>query len=154
MGRLVATHADVAFVDTDALVEERAGRSIAAIFTTDGEDAFRRAEVQAVRDAAATEGPAVIATGGGAVLDVENVHVMRQTGVVVWLDAPAEVLAARVGADVSRPLASDPGAFQRLASERRRAYELAAHHRLEIAEQDVDETARRLTELWESGPWS
>src|SRR5215470_5572891 len=86
VGRRLAQRLGRAFVDTDQLVEERAGKRVAAIFADDGEPAFRGLERTAVADAAARAG-AVIAVGGGAVLDPENVRVLRAAGVLVHLTA-------------------------------------------------------------------
>ena len=75
--------------------------------------------------------PLVIACGGGTVLDPDNRRRLRDAGVVVWLRAPVEVLAARVGDGASRPLlAGDPrGALARLAAAREAAYEATARRR-------------------------
>src|SRR5450432_3368195 len=70
-------------VDTDEIVENLAGASIADVFERDGEAAFRALERQAVADACAARVPAVIAAGGGAVLDAENRKHMRAAGTVV-----------------------------------------------------------------------
>lgn len=97
------------FVDTDALVERKAGRSIAEIFAQEGEKTFRLLESEAVREAASRR-RAVIATGGGAVLSPENVGVLRANGVLVFLHATADVLYKRVCHETHRPLlrVSDP----------------------------------------------
>lgn len=116
-------------VDTDELVVDVAGMSIPEIFEREGERAFRALEAAAVRQAAATPG-AVVACGGGTVLDPANVHVLRSAGVVVYLQVPAEVAAARVGDGRGRPVLSGADPAARLAAvidERREAYERAAH---------------------------
>src|SRR4249920_2152552 len=84
VGRRLAKRLGRAFVDTDQLVEARAGKTIAAIFAEDGEAAFRVLERDAV-DTAAARGEAVIAVGGGAVLDAANVARLRAAGVLVCL---------------------------------------------------------------------
>ena len=85
VGRRLAHRLGRAFVDTDQLVEERAGKRVAAIFADDGEAAFRSLERTAVAVAVA-RGGAVIAVGGGAVLDAENVRRLREAGVLVTSD--------------------------------------------------------------------
>src|SRR5437867_10183399 len=89
VGRRLARRLGRAFVDTDAMVEARAGKPVAAVFTDEGEPAFRRLERDAVADAAAS-GEAVVAVGGGAVLDPVNVATLRAAGVVICLTARPE----------------------------------------------------------------
>jgi shikimate kinase len=117
------------FIDTDELVETRAGAPVADVFVRDGEAAFRDIERGAIADACATPTPTVIAVGGGAVVDADNRERMRDTGFVVWLRAPAAQLAKRVGDGRSRPLlnADREATLERLNTERRSAYEAAAH---------------------------
>ena len=103
------------FVDTDRLVEATAGQPIATIFTERGEQAFRALEAPIVTAAisAAEERPCVLALGGGAVLSAEVRAALRRLTHVVWLDAPADELWARVaGAGTQeRPLAGNRQAF-------------------------------------------
>src|SRR5258708_15535159 len=80
VGRRLAARLGRVFVDTDQLVEREAGKSVAAIFADDGEPAFRARERDAVATAAARR-DAVIAVGGGAVLDATNVARLRRAGV-------------------------------------------------------------------------
>lgn len=101
------------FVDTDALVERKAGRSIAEIFAQEGERTFRLLESEAVREAASRRG-AVIATGGGAVLSPENREVLRSSGIVVFLNASADVLYRRVLHETHRPLLRVPDPVGRI----------------------------------------
>ena len=86
------------FVDTDAVVEERCGKTIAELFSEQGEAAFRRLEAEVIADAAKDAGQ-VLSVGGGAVMLAENVTHLREAGVIVWLTAPAEVLGDRIDAD-------------------------------------------------------
>jgi shikimate kinase len=129
VGKRCAKRLQRAFVDTDEVVETVAGAPVSEIFSRDGEAAFRALERTAVADACASPVPAVIAVGGGAVLDPENRRRLRDAGVVVWLHAPVEQLARRVGDARSRPLlAGDAAAtLRRLDALRRPAYEAAAH---------------------------
>ena len=101
LGRELATRLNRPFVDTDALVRERTGRSPAAIISEDGETAFRVHEAAALAEL--PEG-SVVATGGGAVEDPVNRWRLWQHGRVVWLDAPDATLASRVAVTEDRPL--------------------------------------------------
>ena len=97
----------MAFVDTDALIEEREGMRVAALFESRGEDAFRRLEAALVRELCRQKG-LVVAMGGGAVLDRENLRLMKESGRVVLLDVPPEVIEARLEGDQTRPLLNLP----------------------------------------------
>ena len=144
VGRHIAAITDRGFVDVDALVEERAGKSIASIFEEHGEAAFREMEGAEIRRLSAESAPGVsgrvIATGGGAVLDRAGVEAMRRSGVVAWLDAPAGVLAGRIGGE-DRPLLEGSDIASRLAKIRAGRHSLsrqAAHYRID-ADRPVDE---------------
>ena len=102
VGRLVADRLGVPFRDTDADIEQRAGKPIPEIFVDDGEPAFRALEVEAV--AAGLAGfPGVLALGGGAVLNEATQH--RLAGhTVVYLAVSAAEAAGRVGLNRDRPL--------------------------------------------------
>lgn len=123
VGRLLAAALGRPFLDTDRVVEQRAGRSVSRIFSEDGEEAFRRLEMEAVAEASACRG-FVIATGGGVVLRRENMERLRKAGVVVALDADPRAILARVRKAEDRPLLrGDPaGRLIRLYQERAPLY--------------------------------
>jgi shikimate kinase / 3-dehydroquinate synthase len=107
VGRLVAERLGRPFVDTDELVERATGRTPAQLIEEQGEPAFRALERAAVTEACAIDG-AIIASGGGAILDPLNRWAFKEHGLRVRLDAPVDVLAARLWATpVSRPLLGD-----------------------------------------------
>jgi shikimate kinase len=148
VGRRLARRLGRAFVDTDAMVEARAGKPVAAIFTDEGEPAFRRLERDAVADAAAS-GEAVVAVGGGAVLDPANVAALRAAGVMICLTARPETILARIGGGTARPLLAgdDPRtAVERLLGERRGAYAAAADLTLDTSDLSVDEIVEEIRE--------
>ncbi len=130
------------WIDIDELAVAIAGRPFDDIWA-DGEHVFRAFERQAIADAVARPHPAVISCGGGAVVDPDNRRVLREHGIVVWLRANPETLAARVGDGEGRPLlAGDPvGALRRLAAARAPAYEAAAHVVVDTDERSVDDIA-------------
>jgi shikimate kinase len=101
------------------------GITIEEIFRRRGEGAFREAEWRALH-ALESSGPAVVATGGGLFLGVENRRIVRRLGRSVWLDVPLEVAAARVGRTAGRPLwGQDPLTLRALFERRRASYALA-----------------------------
>jgi shikimate kinase/3-dehydroquinate synthase len=130
VGRRLARRHGAAFVDLDARIESVAGRPIPAIFADEGEAGFRARERDAVAGLGAPD-PArsltrVIATGGGTPLDPRNRWRLYRGRLVVWLDGPPEMLAARLRrSPVSRPLLAgrDPeSAVAALADARERFY--------------------------------
>ncbi len=157
VGRRLAQRLGRAFVDTDHLVEERAGKRVAAIFADDGETAFRALERDAVNEAARRTGT-VISVGGGAVLDPANVAALREAGVLVHLTASPDVILARVGDPRSRPLlADDPhGTVTRLLAERSPAYAAAADVTIDTSNRSAEEVVEDIqqalgrSERWKS----
>lgn len=123
VGKLVAERSGRRFVDTDALAVERAGCSIAELFATRGEGAFRELERSIVAEVSQGAGQ-VVATGGGVVLDGRNVDALRRDGCVFFLDRPLEKLLATE----DRPLSRTPEAVHRLYDERLPLYRAAADH--------------------------
>jgi shikimate kinase len=129
VGRLAAKRLQAAFVDTDALIENREG-PLAEIFATRGEEAFRGIERDVVVEAleSALRQPCVVALGGGAVLSGDVREALGRLSHVVWITAPADVLWARAqgAARRDRPLAQDRQAFGRLFDERNDLYRRVA----------------------------
>ena len=144
VGRLLAHVLDRPFVDTDAVVEQEAGTSVAQIFATAGERRFRALEAAAVRKVAALRGQ-VVAVGGGAVLDPANVTQLRSTGDLVLLDGDPITLSQRVGDAASRPLLSgEADTAARLATlraTRAAAYSAAAAHVVDTTDRQPEEVA-------------
>jgi 3-dehydroquinate synthase len=94
-GRLAADRLGFTFVDTDALIEERAGQRIAELFANDGEERFRDLESEVLHEALAGR-RRVIATGGGAVLRPANREAIRRQALVVCLEARPETIVTRL----------------------------------------------------------
>lgn len=114
VGRRLARRLGYDFVDTDEVIEKRAGRSIPAIFAADGEAAFRALEKSTVASLDLAR-PTVVATGGGTFLDADNRAALHRLGPVVCLVTSPEVILERVSRSDKRPLASGPDAAERLA---------------------------------------
>ena len=125
VGRLLARHLNVPHIDTGAMIVERTGRSIAEIFASDGEAAFRQLEARAVADALERE--AVISLGGGAVV-TEAVRNRLGGHTVVYINATHDELLRRTGSQTHRPLLlEDPSAVLcRLREEREPYYRAVA----------------------------
>jgi shikimate kinase len=127
VGRELAGRWGVPFVDLDERIERASGASVAEIFRRDGEAAFRAREAATLVDASVVD-PSVVACGGGVVLEPANRVTLRNTGVVVFLNAPLDVLRARIRPAAERPLIQQDGDLERLLAEREPLYrEFAAH---------------------------
>jgi len=96
VGRLVAARMGWPFADSDHEIVARTGKPIARIFSEHGEPHFRALERVAIAAIAAAPGPAVIATGGGALVDETNCRVLKAAGLVVCLRARPEIIASRL----------------------------------------------------------
>ncbi len=151
VGRRLAERLGRPLIDTDALVVERDGRSVSDIFSEESETAFRAKEAEAVVEAAAVPG-AVIATGGGVVLDPRNVEALRSSGQVIYLRASAAVAAARLGSGEGRPLLEGTPLGNRIAQlieDRQDLYRRAAHYELN-ADGKLEDVVDALVEVWEA----
>lgn len=104
IGRYIAKDMGWRFIDMDAYVESQIGCTISQFFADKGEDEFRKAEAQALKNLATVHN-VVIATGGGAPCHFDNIDVMRAAGLTIYIKVEPEVLAARLkDAKNQRPL--------------------------------------------------
>jgi shikimate kinase len=106
VGRLLARRLGRRFIDLDREIERAAGMSVAEIFVRFGEPDFRARE-QAILEQMSRLDDAVVATGGGAVLDERSRATMRASGRVVCLSADVATILERVGGGADRPLLAD-----------------------------------------------
>lgn len=122
IGVLLAKELNAPFVDLDDDVEAAAGRTIAEVFESDGEQRFRDLEHAALTRRVDAGGSVVVALGGGAFTFARNRDVMQGRGTSVWLDCPFETALRRVAGFAHRPLAKDPEKFRALFETRRGEY--------------------------------
>src|SRR5690606_10857474 len=113
VGRRLAEATGRHFLDADEEIERRTGVRIDVIFDIEGEAGFRLREARILDELTRLKG-IVLATGGGAVLDPENRARLSSNGSVVYLSAPAAVLARRTERDRVRPLLQAPDRRQRI----------------------------------------
>lgn len=149
VGRLIAAQLGWRFVDTDRLIEQRTGQSVAAIFAEQGEAAFRARERQLCREIGGWR-RMVVATGGGIVLDPANREALIMAGLAVCLDAPVEEIARRLEHSRARPLLAGPDRLARirdLLAARAEAY-AALPYRVNVAGREAREVAGEIILLW------
>jgi len=126
VGRRLAEQLHVEFVDMDRVIEKKAGESVASLFTSKGEPAFRRLESQVAEELSRLD-KTVISTGGGALLDPKNREHFQKNGILVCLTAKTATLLDRLSNDVTRPLLAGENVEQRmnrLMKERESVYAL------------------------------
>jgi shikimate kinase/3-dehydroquinate synthase len=158
VGREVAQRLGRPFVDMDAEIEARAGKSIPRIFAEDGEAAFRHMEAALCRELSARQGLCperdeglVIATGGGTLVDPANRALMTKHGTVVCLTCDADEILRRVneGGNPKRPLlgvADVRAEIERLLAARREAYAAIPWH-IDTTDLSVAEVAAQVVEI-------
>ena len=110
--------------DLDELIETREQRTIAEIFSADGEAEFRKMERKLLQELRPRR-QVVVATGGGTFADSASRALIAGDGASVWLDVSFETVVERLPSDGTRPLASDRATMQALWNARRPAYSLA-----------------------------
>lgn len=148
VGRRVADSLGFAFIDTDQIAAELAGKPIPEIFAQDGEGRFREWESEALRRCARLERQ-VIATGGGIVTRPENRDLLRQAGYVIWLKADPEVVHRRVARNHDRPLLQTPdpqATIRDLLNARLPLYRACAQEEVNTGDLTLEETAHGITE--------
>jgi len=158
IGRLLAGNLGWPLVDTDTLIQERAGKSIKEIVAAGGWPEFRRLEREVIADVAAQDRQ-VISAGGGAILDEVNRKALRAGGRVVLLTAAPEVVWQRMKADpktlAERPNLTDAGGIaevRKVLAEREAAYQAAGHYAVPTDRWSPDAAAARILEWFkESG---
>lgn len=151
VGRELHQRLGYPLIDMDQVIEERAGKSIPAIFAESGETSFREMETSLLREIIQNAGSErrIISTGGGIVGSAENRTLLKHLGYVVWLSAPIDVILERTGKNRNRPLlqTDDPAEKIRLLMDQRKPlYEEVAHLKLDTSGLDFSELATGILE--------
>jgi shikimate kinase len=149
VGKILAEKLGKEFLELDALIEKMAGKSIPAIFRDEGETAFRELEIAVTREVSARKN-AVIACGGGIVLNKINIDRLKQECVIVCLAASPGVILKRTSADKDgRPLlavADRVRQVKELMNYRLPYYERSADITVNTSRLKLDTVARRIIE--------
>jgi shikimate kinase len=104
IGKAIAKRLGRPFLDTDTLIEDEAGVTISTIFAERGESQFRMLERDVIDRVCKQQQAAVVATGGGAMVNEENVQRLKESGTVICLTATPEIIFSRVRGNEDRPL--------------------------------------------------
>ena len=157
-GKALAEQLSLSFVDTDDLIEKRAGKSIACIFKDDGEPAFRKLEADVVADTCKSEG-VIVSLGGGVVMNPKNVENVRQSCFVVLLTADVETILKRMEGDpataANRPALTDMDKrreVEHLLSARKDAYHAAADIQIDTSDQTIEAVVSEIADSFRSQP--
>ena len=153
VGKKLAARLQMRFVDTDDLIEERNGTSINDIVKSQGWDHFRRLEKSIIEEISKGD-HLIIAPGGGAVLDADNVMALRRNGFIIWLKADQQALLKRMDQDpetyTRRPTLTGKGTLEELEemiSLREPFYERASEIQLDTSMLDVDAVVENILAL-------
>ncbi|WP_395024097.1 shikimate kinase [Comamonas odontotermitis] len=148
IGRQLARHWGVEFVDSDLVLERRLGCSIKDFFAAHGEQAFRDAEAEVLAELARGPTACVLSTGGGAVLRAENREVLHENTTVFYLQSSPEDIARRLRNDTSRPLLQGEDPLKRLRdllAVRAPLYEETAHFVIDTVRCSTAQVVRKVT---------
>ena len=146
IGKRLAYALGKKFIDTDKDIENVTGMTISQIFAKHGEVRFRSEEKLAISKACSSNN-AVIATGGGAVLDEENVQRMRKTGRIICLTARPEVIQRRVKRRDNRPLLHRDKSLDRimgLLSQREPYYKECSEAFFDTSDEEHEEVVNKI----------
>lgn len=150
IGKKLAESKGYQFVDTDKLILEKAGKTIAEIVEQHGWDYFRQLETDVLKSI--MQDKTVVSTGGGLVLAQENQQIMRNNGTVIYLNAKPEVLVKRLAAEPQadqRPSLTGKSLIdeiEEVMQQREPIYRKTAHHIIDAA-QPIDDIIAQLNDL-------
>jgi shikimate dehydrogenase len=149
IGKALAKKLEKTFLDTDALIEKKAGKTIARIFEENGEPAFRQIEREVI-DGISNAGGQVIACGGGVVLNLSNVQALKNNAVVIYLRASPSAIHKRVSTGRNkRPLLAGKDGMQKieaLLGARLPLYESAADMLIDTSRTGIESCAEEIIE--------
>lgn len=156
VGGRLAAHLGMRFVDIDHLIEERHGARISDMVKSHGWDHFRAIEKRVIKEISRLD-HLIIAPGGGAVLDVNNIMALRRRGIMIWLKASPEVLIKRIDNDPhtihQRPPLTQKESFEEIEevlTYRGPFYEWASEIQIDTSTLKIEEVAGKiLSTIWE-----
>ena len=157
VGKVLAEKLQVPFCDTDALISRRTGKSVRQIVAEQGWEGFRREERIVIKGLSFMKG-SVIALGGGAVMNPENLEILNGKGVFVWLAADAATIVARIQQDAAkdsqRPLLTNTDAeaeMETLLKEREPIYRMIADKTVDTTDRAIEAIADEIFMLMTGG---
>ena len=159
VGQRLAAALNWSFVDADAEIERDQGMSIQDIVQQQGWEAFRKMEQTVIAKLCRLR-EYVVATGGGVVLDDQNVHRMKRSGILIWLRATPDTIERRMAADPntnrSRPALTAQGILNEIEETlwiRNPLYANAMDFWIDTDEAAVDDIGQRILDILNSDKW-
>ena len=150
IGRQLAQQLNMDFVDSDAVIEERAGADISWIFDLEGEEGIRKREERIINELTQLQG-VVLSTGGGAVMSKENRNYLSARGIVIYLETSVDKQYQRTQRDKKRPLLQGTDnprqVLEDLAKVRNPLYEEIADITLPTDEQNAKVMVNQIVDL-------
>lgn len=148
VGKHIAKQLNMRFISTDDVIEEREKRPIAEIFEKSGEPYFRKVERQVVKEASELEN-AVIAAGGGVMLNEENVLNLKKKGTIACLNATPEIIYERTKKYKSRPLLNVDNPILKIKGllEYRKPFYAKADYQIDTSNKTVQEVVKEVIAL-------
>jgi shikimate kinase len=152
IGRTLAKKLRRRFVDLDRVIERAEGRKVREIFEHKGEAYFRQLEKQALAEVLEKNNQ-IIATGGGVILDDQNLQILREKALLIGLSAEMDVLLARAGDATKRPLLQGNNRRERIEDllRQRAARYAQAHVTIDTSNLTVDQVVKKIMGMLEVG---
>ena len=152
VGKLLAKTMDMKFVDIDKVIESQEKKSINDIFQKKGQIYFRDLEREVISQES-LKNDCVIATGGGSILDNENIKRLKETSFIVFLNANIECLYLRLKDNTTRPILNDvedkKKVIEELLEKRKFFYQISADYIIDINEKtNIYETVDKIKEVY------
>ena len=150
IGKLLAEKLNMKYVDMDDIIEEKEKISITEIFATQGEPYFRKVESEVAKEIAEKQG-LVVATGGGVVLNPENIKMLEKTGVGICLSASAETIYNRVKHETHRPLLQVKDPLKKIVDllKYRAPYYARVSHQIDTTAMSIPKIVERIIKIVE-----
>ncbi|MCF6148063.1 MAG: shikimate kinase [Candidatus Kuenenia sp.] len=156
IGKILAQRLNRKYIDADEYLEQKEGKTIKDIFAESGEETFREIESRVIAELC-MQNNLIVATGGGVVLNAENVGRMKKCGVAILLEADADTLFERIKGDVGtktkRPSLTQYDGYQEikyLLEKRKPSYGKAADFVVNTAQISADETVNKIMSFIEN----
>lgn len=149
VAKILSRRLQLPVADTDDIIVEREKRPIKEIFSTSGEGYFREVEKNTVKELSKKDG-LIISTGGGVVMDDENVRALRQNGIIFFLKISAKTAFARAGGTTGRPL-MDGRSFdeiEKLLKSRTPKYEAASDEIIQADDLSAEQAAEKILKIF------
>jgi shikimate kinase len=148
LGRIIASSLKLPFIDADTEIEKAAGYSVREIFDQFGEPYFRQGERRVIKRIL-SEKPAVLATGGGAYMNLETQKAITKHGVAIWLRADLDLLVRRTKGRRGRPLlnkGNERDILSNLIDDRYPIY-ANAEFIIDVSDEPANETAKNIINM-------